>query len=309
MLLIGGPGFWPSDLLEYLCIQSKADIHHNNSVISSNSSERDVSFHKHRDKIVVCHASSGHKAAVDEMLESPQIQGQLSDVRALDDVSSFVFLLHGSVCIVLLCCLDIVMISLCVQVRILAEFHNMLTTDQNRACYSLPEVAYADSELAIQELLITDKLLHTLDFKQRKVYVELVESVRAHNGQVHVLHSLHRAGMQLDQYTGIAAILRFPLITEQQEHPSVNISSSSVTKNQNRLSNSSSIIGEINDSTVVLPPLPPTTAEYHNNNNISIINNVDVYNTDDSIAGGGVIGSLHAVHLSQQEIDDLLQLF
>ena len=31
------------------------------------------------------------------------------------------------------------------------------------------------------------------------------------------MNSLHTSGEQLDQYTGIAAILRFPLITEQTQ--------------------------------------------------------------------------------------------
>lgn len=35
--------------------------------------------------------------------------------------------------------------------------------------------------------------------------------------QVHIFSSMHVSGQQLDQYTGIAAVLRFPVILEQND--------------------------------------------------------------------------------------------
>ena len=49
------------------------------------------------------------------------------------------------------------------------------------------------------------------DVLQRKRYVALVEEVEKANGTALVFSSLHTSGHQLDQLSGIAAILRFPL--------------------------------------------------------------------------------------------------
>jgi protein pelota len=47
--------------------------------------------------------------------------------------------------------------------------------------------------------------------KLRKQYVQLVESVRENGGQVFIFSSMHVSGQQLQQVSGIAAILRYPL--------------------------------------------------------------------------------------------------
>ncbi len=45
----------------------------------------------------------------------------------------------------------------------------------------------------------------------RKKYVSLVDSVREFGGEVKIFSSLHVSGEQLDQLTGLCAILRFPM--------------------------------------------------------------------------------------------------
>jgi hypothetical protein len=122
--------------------------------------------------------------AVEELLESPELQRELQDVKAVADV------------------------------QLLARFHQTLAEDQLRACYSQQEVEYADSQFAVDTLLVTDKLLLSPDFAKRKVLIALLDSVKEHGGSVSVLSSLHSTGAQLDLYTGIAALLRFPLHTE-----------------------------------------------------------------------------------------------
>uniref|UniRef100_A0A7I4DHN3 eRF1/Pelota-like N-terminal domain-containing protein n=1 Tax=Physcomitrium patens TaxID=3218 RepID=A0A7I4DHN3_PHYPA len=69
----------------------------------------------------------------------------------------------------------------------------------------------AHDRLAIQTLLITDELFRSADITTRRKYVDLVESVKAGGGDVYVFSSMHISGEQLQQLTGIAAILRFPL--------------------------------------------------------------------------------------------------
>lgn len=45
----------------------------------------------------------------------------------------------------------------------------------------------------------------------RKSYINIVNSVREMGGDVKIFSSLHISGEQLEQLTGIAAILRFPM--------------------------------------------------------------------------------------------------
>ena len=67
-----------------------------------------------------------------------------------------------------------------------------------------------DSMMAIDKLLVTDKLFKAKDYAKRRAYIDLVDSVREHGGQVFIFSSLHVTGEQLDRFTGVAATLRFP---------------------------------------------------------------------------------------------------
>ena len=48
----------------------------------------------------------------------------------------------------------------------------------------------------------------------RHHYVEMVEAVRARGGEALIFSSMHESGQQLDQISGIAAILTYPLDVE-----------------------------------------------------------------------------------------------
>ena len=95
--------------------------------------------------------------------------------------------------------------------RALELFYSMLSADPDRACYGLRDVNFCNEQLAIDQLLVTDTLFKAADITKRRVYVEIVDSVRANGGTVHVFSSLHPSGAQLSLYTGIAAILRHPM--------------------------------------------------------------------------------------------------
>ena len=114
----------------------------------------DTPILKQRSKFIKAHTSSGYKRAIDELLGDPDFHSQLGDVKAADEV------------------------------RALQEFHNTMSIDSDRACYSFKHVAYADEQLAVDTLLVTDSLFKSGDYKLRKVYVALVESVRDHGGKV-----------------------------------------------------------------------------------------------------------------------------
>lgn len=83
--------------------------------------------------------------------------------------------------------------------------------DPDRAYYGYRHVAMAQEQLAIDSLLVTDELFRSADLKERRQYVKLVEDVRAAGGQVYILSSMHVSGQQLQQVSGVAALLRFPM--------------------------------------------------------------------------------------------------
>lgn len=155
----------------------------------------ETAFLKQRSKIVTSHASSGYKKAIDDLLGNPDLRTQLLDIRAADEVKA------------------------------LQTFYDTLSRDQDRAVYGFQQVLHADDNLAIAELLITDKLFKAADIHARRRYVALTESVKANGGRVFVFSSMHVSGEQLASYTGVAATLRFPLPEEEapsSDSPPVN---------------------------------------------------------------------------------------
>uniref|UniRef100_A0A8C2WNM8 Protein pelota homolog n=1 Tax=Cyclopterus lumpus TaxID=8103 RepID=A0A8C2WNM8_CYCLU len=75
----------------------------------------------------------------------------------------------------------------------------------------LAHVEKAAEALAIDTLLISDKLFRHQEIPMRSRYVRLVDSVRDNGGNARIFSSLHVSGEQLTQLSGVAAILRFPI--------------------------------------------------------------------------------------------------
>ena len=67
---------------------------------------------------------------------------------------------------------------------------------------------------AIETLLISDHLFRTKDFKKRRVYDDLVDGVKRMRGDVVVFSSLHPSGEKLKNITGLAAILKYDVVPE-----------------------------------------------------------------------------------------------
>eukprot|EP00429_Kryptoperidinium_foliaceum_P009960 CAMPEP_0176004082 /NCGR_PEP_ID=MMETSP0120_2-20121206/1508_1 /TAXON_ID=160619 /ORGANISM="Kryptoperidinium foliaceum, Strain CCMP 1326" /LENGTH=413 /DNA_ID=CAMNT_0017336749 /DNA_START=45 /DNA_END=1286 /DNA_ORIENTATION=- len=132
-------------------------------------------------KFVLCKASNGHKYALEEMFSDPAITARMNDTKVAKEV------------------------------QILASFMKILDKQPHRACYGVGHVLKAHEQLAIDSLLVTDELFRSSNIKTRRQYVDLVESVRASGGQVYVFSTMHISGQQLQQVSGVAAILRYPL--------------------------------------------------------------------------------------------------
>jgi protein pelota len=136
---------------------------------------------ENKSKFVLVHTSSGFKHSLKEVLTDPYIQNRLSDTKAAGEV------------------------------RALDDFYKMLQNDSNRAYYGLKHVERANVNQAIDTLLMSDNLFRSDNIRQRKRCVALVDSVRENGGDFRLFSSLHVSGEQLEQLTGVAAILRFPI--------------------------------------------------------------------------------------------------
>lgn len=136
---------------------------------------------ENRSKFVLVHSSSGHKYSLKEILCDPTVISRLSDTKAA------------------------------AEVRALEDFYKMLQHEPDRAFYGLAHVEKAADALAVDTLLISDKLFRHTEVSTRGRYVRLVNSIRDNGGCVRIFSSLHVSGEQLTQLSGVAAILRFPI--------------------------------------------------------------------------------------------------
>ncbi|KAI9063323.1 hypothetical protein FKP32DRAFT_1651666 [Trametes sanguinea] len=140
-----------------------------------------------RNKFIKVHVNSPHVHSLVEALKSPEIAAQLKETK---------FAREG---------------------MMLDRFFKMLASDEMRAWYGPDHVALAADRGAIGTLLISDDLFRSSDAAQRKKYVSIVEDVKQKGGEVLIFSSMHESGQQLNQLTGIAAILTFPLDIEVVE--------------------------------------------------------------------------------------------
>lgn len=102
--------------------------------------------------------------------------------------------------------------------RALQDFYDMLTRDEDRACYGFDDVMRANSLCAIEQLLVSDSMYRNhSDLNVRKRVMGLMDSVKDSGGKIFKFSSLHVSGEQLNSYTGIAAILRFPVFEEEEQ--------------------------------------------------------------------------------------------
>ncbi|XP_067205644.1 protein pelota isoform X2 [Linepithema humile] len=143
---------------------------------------------ENKSKFLLVHTSSGFKHSLKEILADPAVVSRISDTKAAGEV------------------------------RALEAFYTTLQMDPARAFYGKKHVQKASAAQAVETLLISDKLFRCQDIALRKEYVELVENVKDSGGDVKIFSSLHVSGEQLDQLTGIAALLRFPMPELEDEN-------------------------------------------------------------------------------------------
>ncbi|KAF8974428.1 eRF1 domain 1-domain-containing protein [Flammula alnicola] len=132
-----------------------------------------------KEKCIKVHISSPHVHSLVEVLKSPEVSNRLKETK---------FAREGIT---------------------LDKFFKMLGSDEMRAWYGPDHVRLAADRGAIGTLLISDDLFRSSDPSTRKKYQK--------GGEVVIFSSMHESGQQLNQLTGIAAILTFPLDVEVVE--------------------------------------------------------------------------------------------
>jgi len=152
-----------------------------NFIVEQSVKRQDRSFILNKRKFVVCKTSSGHKYALQEAFGNPCIFSRINETKFAKEI------------------------------KVLNLFMRMIDKEPDRAYYGYNDVFKANSELAVHILLVTDGLFLNSDLLKRKKYVSLVESVRENGGEVYILSVMHVSGKQLQQVSGVAAILRYPL--------------------------------------------------------------------------------------------------
>lgn len=135
----------------------------------------------------VVKTSSIHKAALDEVLTDPAVQDSMTDTKAIE------------------------------QAKKLDDFFTVIRLNSQKAVYGYTEVKLAHSMSAIKDLLVTDQLFRSTNFKARKKMIRLIDEVKAHGGKVYFFSNMHASGMKLQELTGIAGILRYAIDIDNME--------------------------------------------------------------------------------------------
>lgn len=136
---------------------------------------------QNKSKFIVVHSSTGYLQGLEEALKDPSIQSQLRDTQFAQEALIF------------------------------EEFQHVLNADDDKAWYGPTEAAKAVELGAVKYLMITDTLFRSDDISVRKHYIKMSEDVKQNGGQVLIFSSLHESGEQLNQLTGVAVLLNYPV--------------------------------------------------------------------------------------------------
>src|SRR3989338_2681175 len=127
----------------------------------------------------VCHTTG--KSAMHEVLKSDEIKKALKDERIIEEI------------------------------QLVQEVFKEIAKNGN-AVYGMREVQEAADIGAIKILLVTDELIQQL--RQSESYEPLdniMKTVEAAGGEIHIITAEHQAGQELQGITGIAAITRYKI--------------------------------------------------------------------------------------------------
>lgn len=142
---------------------------------------------KNKSKFLVVHSSTGYLQGLEEVLKDPVVQKNLTDTKFAKEAAVF------------------------------DEFQRVLNLDDGRAWYGPQEATKAVEMGAVKSLLLTDALFRSDDIAVRKHYIALSDEVKAQGGEVYIFSTLHESGEQLNQLTGAAVLLKYPLDLDEDD--------------------------------------------------------------------------------------------
>ena len=139
-----------------------------------------------KNKFLLTYSANGFKHSLADILTDPVVINRINETKSINEV------------------------------QILKEFYHLLNVAPDKAFYGMKHVQYANEQIAIKTLLISDSLFRSKDIQTRQKYVSLVELCKDNGATICIFSALHVSGQQLIQLGGIAAILRFPLPNIEQ---------------------------------------------------------------------------------------------
>ncbi|RLV90111.1 Protein dom34 [Spathaspora sp. JA1] len=175
VVVLASPGFLAKTLYERLIQQC---LHLQNSG-KENKQFQEILNNKH--KFLVAHSSTGYLQGLEEVLADPATRKRLADTKFAEESEA------------------------------LSRFQRALNNDDGRAWYGVEEITKALNMDAVRYLMVTDELFRSDDIETRRQYIELTEQAKRNGAGVYIFSSLHESGVQLNQLTGIAALLKYPI--------------------------------------------------------------------------------------------------
>jgi len=98
---------------------------------------------------------------------------------------------------------------------VLDKFFETLALCEDKVTYGPKSVEIALKEMAVETLLISDKLFRSKDVEKRKFYVKMHDRAMRDGLKVMVFGSMSASGQRLNNLTGVAAILRYEMLELQ----------------------------------------------------------------------------------------------
>mgnify|MGYP002507549877 CR=1 FL=1 len=130
---------------------------------------------------ITAKASSVFQSAIDEVLLNEELKERLKDTKALQ------------------------------QTKLIQQFQLLLATKPEMVCYGLTNTERAVQLNAVETLLLSDSLTRSHSVKIRTRLASVSESNVRFGGKTCIFSSSHNSGKTLDNMSGVAAILRFPV--------------------------------------------------------------------------------------------------
>ncbi|MFX0102713.1 MAG: mRNA surveillance protein pelota [Candidatus Hodarchaeota archaeon] len=135
-------------------------------------------------KLITEAVSSATKSGIYELFKKQTIQSLMKDSRILEESN------------------------------LVEEFLARLGQESGTVAYGMDEIKNAAEMGAIEDLLITDEVMRTINAEKNVEMLELLKLIEKNRGNVKIISTLHDAGRRVKGFGGMVALLRFKLSYE-----------------------------------------------------------------------------------------------